>query len=111
MGEGRPLPLTSTPQRRAATLARALQQAQAAQLARRPASDQPRSQRLWVGQLAPRPLGNAAAENEPDLIALPERPDGVEHDAPFDVATRHVGQQHRYPEVVPAHDGMRLVLG
>ena len=52
MGEGRPLPLTSTPQRRAATLARALQQAQTSQRDRRPATDQPRSQRPWVGHLA-----------------------------------------------------------
>lgn len=45
------LPLLSTPSRRAATLARALQHAQAAQLDRRPAPDQPLSQRPWVGQL------------------------------------------------------------
>jgi transposase len=51
MGKGRPLPLTSTPQRRAATLARALQQAQTSQRDRRPTADQPRSQRLWVGHL------------------------------------------------------------
>jgi transposase-like protein len=37
----------------AATLARALQPAQTTQLARRPAPDQPRSQRPWVGQLGP----------------------------------------------------------
>jgi transposase InsO family protein len=44
-------PLTTTTQPSAATLARPLQHAKAAQLARRPATDQPRSQRLWVGQL------------------------------------------------------------
>ena len=41
------LPLTSTPQRRPATLARQLQPATATQLTRRPAPDQPRSQRPW----------------------------------------------------------------
>jgi hypothetical protein len=46
------LPLTSTPQRRPATLARQLQPATATQLARRPAPDQPRSLRPWVGHLA-----------------------------------------------------------
>src|SRR5204863_1701480 len=46
------LPLTSTAQPGAATLARPLQPTQAAQLAPRSAPDQPRSQRPWVGQLA-----------------------------------------------------------
>src|SRR6266496_2744424 len=46
------LPLTSTAQPGAAALARALQHAKAAQLPRRPATHQPRSQRPWVGQLA-----------------------------------------------------------
>ena len=43
------LPLTSTPQPGAATLARPLQPATTTQLARRPTTDQPRSQRPWVG--------------------------------------------------------------
>ena len=60
------LPLTSTAQPGAAALARPLQPAQATQLARRPTSDQPRSQRLWAGQLATcsaaiRPKTSAAA--------------------------------------------------
>src|SRR5712692_2425267 len=46
-----PLPHPSTPRRSAATLARALQPAQTAQLNRGPTPNQPRSQRLWVGQL------------------------------------------------------------
>ena len=45
------LPLTSTPQPSAATLARQLQPATATQLTRRPATNQPRSQRPWAGQL------------------------------------------------------------
>jgi len=45
------LPLTSTTQRSAATLARPLQHAQATQLTRKPTPDQPRSQRPWAGQL------------------------------------------------------------
>jgi hypothetical protein len=52
MGLRAQLPLTSTPQPRPATLARQLQPATATQLNRRPAPDQPRSQRPWVGQLA-----------------------------------------------------------
>ena len=48
------LPLTSTTQPSAATLARPLQHAKATQLARRPATDQPRSQRPWAGQLVGR---------------------------------------------------------
>ena len=51
MGLRARLPLTSTPQRRPATLAQQLQPATATQLNRRPAPDQPRSQRPWVGQL------------------------------------------------------------
>ena len=51
VGLRRPLPLLSTPRRRAATLARLLQRAQTAQLARRPTTDQPCSQRLWAEQL------------------------------------------------------------
>src|SRR5206468_2814556 len=54
VGVRRPLSLLSTPGSRAATLARLLQRAQTAQLARRPTPDQPRSQRLWAGQLAGR---------------------------------------------------------
>jgi transposase len=45
------LPLPSTPQRRAARLARQLQPPPATQLTRRPTTDQPRSQRPWAGQL------------------------------------------------------------
>src|SRR5919204_3594076 len=52
MGVRTRLPLISPPQRRPATLARPLQHAKTAQLTRRPATDQPRSQRLWVGHLA-----------------------------------------------------------
>src|SRR5581483_7166587 len=51
MGLRARLPLTSTPQRRPATLARQLQPATATQLDRRPATNQPRSQRPWVGHL------------------------------------------------------------
>src|SRR5581483_5705534 len=51
MGLRARLPLTSTPQRRPATLARQLQPATATQLDRRPATNQPRSQRPWVGQI------------------------------------------------------------
>jgi transposase len=53
MGQGRPLPLTSTAQPGAATLARPLQHRQTTQLDRRPTPTQPRSQRPWVGQLGP----------------------------------------------------------
>jgi transposase InsO family protein len=45
------LPLTSTPQRRPGTLARQLQPTTTPQLNRRPPTNQPRSQRPWVGQL------------------------------------------------------------
>ena len=55
MGVRGRLPLTSTAQPGAATLARALQPTQATQLAPRPAPDQPRSQRPWVGHLGTRP--------------------------------------------------------
>ena len=51
MGLRARLPLTPRTQPGAATLARPLQPATAPQLARRPAPDQPRSQRPWVGQL------------------------------------------------------------
>src|SRR5439155_21858110 len=52
MGLRTRLPLTSTTQPGTATLARPLQPATTAQLTQRPATDQPRSQRPWVGQLA-----------------------------------------------------------
>src|SRR5215211_6340282 len=45
------LSLLPTPRGRPATLAALLQRTQTAQLAWRPTSDQPRSQRLWAGQL------------------------------------------------------------
>jgi hypothetical protein len=60
MGLRPQLPLTSTTQLGAATLARPLQPAQAAQLARRSPTDQPRSQRPWVGQLGVRYGGGRA---------------------------------------------------
>jgi transposase len=51
VGLRRPLPVLSTPRRRAATLAALLQRAQAARLLRRATADQPCSQRLWAGHL------------------------------------------------------------
>jgi hypothetical protein len=47
----------------------------------------------------------AAAEDQPDLIALPDRPDGVDGDAPLDVLTCHIRQQHRHSQVEAVHDG------
>src|SRR5919109_1103368 len=58
MGVRTRLPLTSRAQPCPATLARALQPPPTAQLARRPSSDQPRSQRLWVGQLSATSCGS-----------------------------------------------------
>jgi transposase len=52
MGLRARLPLISTTQPSAATLAQPLQPAKTTQLNRRPTPDQPRSQRPWVGQLA-----------------------------------------------------------
>ena len=46
-----PLPLLPTPRRRPATLAALLQRTQTPQLPRRTTAPQPRSQRLWAGQL------------------------------------------------------------
>jgi len=54
------LPITSRPRRSSATLDRPLQPRQTAQLTRRPASDQPRSQRLWVGHLEALTRGSPA---------------------------------------------------
>jgi hypothetical protein len=54
VGVGIRLSLRSTAQPRAATLDRALQHDQAAQLDRGPATDRPRSQRTWVAQLGSR---------------------------------------------------------
>jgi transposase len=67
------LPLTSTAKRGPATPARALQPAQTAQLARRPASVQPRSQRLWVGQLATGFPRHEAARRAPRAASRPRR--------------------------------------
>ncbi len=52
---GLSLPLTPRTQPGPATLARPLQPATAPQLTRRPAPDQPRSQRPWAGQLSTEP--------------------------------------------------------
>ena len=61
---GLALPLTSTTKSRPATVARPLQSAQTAQLDRRPGTDQPRSQRLWVGHLMPRRIQVSTANRK-----------------------------------------------
>src|SRR5205814_2020738 len=84
------LSLTSTAQRRLATLARPLQPAQTTQLASEPATDQPRSQRLWVGHLATSPpsvelrVQLGAEEDRPGRVVQPEQ----EHDRAGDRAVR-----------------------
>jgi transposase len=71
--EPRPqLPLTSTTQPGPATLARPLQPDQTAQRARRTATNQPRSQHPWVGQLV-RPAAPARAACSPRLRATAAR--------------------------------------
>jgi hypothetical protein len=69
------LPLTSTTQPGPATLARPLQPAQTAQLARRPAPDQPRSQRPWVGHLGG--VAGAPGRALGDAPGAPSRASGV----------------------------------
>src|SRR4051794_2396658 len=66
------LPLASTPQQSAATLAAPLQRAQAPQRDRRPAADQPRSQPPWAGQLATPwiPNGMARPRRKSRLLAF-----------------------------------------
>ncbi len=54
MGIRRSLPILTPPRRSAATLAELLQRTQTAQLPRRPIANQPRSERLWAGQLEAR---------------------------------------------------------
>src|SRR5579864_541950 len=70
MGIRTRLPHPSTTQPGPATLARPLQPATATQLTRRPATNQPRSQRPWVGHLARRKLraGALAADVAADLV-------------------------------------------
>ncbi len=53
----------------------------------------------------PRRKYRAAAENEPHLIAFPERSDGVDRHPPLGVGARHERQQHRCPEIEAVHDG------
>ncbi len=47
----------------------------------------------------------AAAEQQPDLVAVPDRTDRVDGDAPLDIASRDEGQQRRDAEVEAVHDG------
>jgi transposase-like protein len=61
---------TSTPQPGAAKLAPALQHHQTTQLNRRPATDQPRSQRPWVGQLQGDDRGATPGEERPSGTAF-----------------------------------------
>ena len=61
-----PLPLLPTPRRRPATLAALLQRTQTPQLPRRTTAPQPRSQRLWAGQLAVRGRGVLPEPDHPD---------------------------------------------
>ena len=67
MGLRARLPLTSTTQPGAATLAQPLQHHAAPQLTRKPTPDQPRSQRPWAGQL----VANAP-RSAPLLVDQPE---------------------------------------
>jgi hypothetical protein len=41
----------------------------------------------------------SAGDDEPDLVAVPDRPDGVDHDAALGVVAREDGQQHADAEV------------
>ncbi len=43
----------------------------------------------------PRREHRAAAENQPNLVAVPKRSDGVDRDATLGIIARHIGQQHR----------------
>ncbi|MCY1533008.1 hypothetical protein D9M68_683130 [compost metagenome] len=47
----------------------------------------------------------AAAGDEPDLIAVPVRADGVDDDTALDVAAADEGQQRAHAHVVAVHDG------
>jgi hypothetical protein len=84
MGVRAQLPLTSTPQRRPATLAPQLQPPATAQLNRRPAPNQPRSQRPWgrtpsysgarpTGVVGMRCAKNRATRSSPARIASAAR--------------------------------------
>ena len=59
------------------------------------------------GCINERPGGEdgAAAGDEPHLVAVPVRTDGVDDDAPFGVAAPDEGQQRADAHVVPVHDG------
>ena len=46
----------------------------------------------------------AAAEDEPDLVAFPDRADGVDHHAPFPVGLADEGQQRADPHVEAVGD-------
>ena len=58
------------------------------------------------GGIECRPGGEdrAAAEDQPDLIAFPDRADRVDHDAPLVVVLGDEGQEGRDPEVEAVHD-------
>ena len=45
----------------------------------------------------------AAAQDQPDLVAFPHRPDDVQHDAPLLVGAGHRGQQRGHPQVEAVH--------
>ncbi len=47
----------------------------------------------------------AAAEDEPHLVALPDRADGVDGDPAFDIAAPDEGQQRAHPHVEPVGQG------
>src|SRR5215210_1089422 len=102
MGLRSRLPLTSTAQPGAATLARALQPAQTAQLARRPTPDQPRSQRPWVGQLVGASLRAARLALVAEVAG-----DLTEQDHPQE---EEADREHREDDV-PALLGRRLLGG
>ena len=48
---------------------------------------------------------SATAGDEPDLVAVPVRPHGVDNDAAFQVAAPDKGQQGAHAHVVAIHDG------
>ena len=43
--------------------------------------------------------GGSARSEEPDLIAVPNRPDGIDHDATVHIVLRDEGEQSPNPEV------------
>jgi hypothetical protein len=94
----RQLPQLTRPRGRSATLAAPLQHRQTAQLARRPASNQPRTEPVWAGHLG------SAVMNEVNRPGCPRSDPPEQHCPPAEAPTR--GARLRPPRLTTTFDAV-----